>query len=230
MLRWRGAPRPCMAALHMRQRSAPVTGPRCTPTPTRRRVHWSMTTRTQSLWSTMDSPRQRSTLHRLSVVWPMNDTHEGPVPPGMGRECVDSTRYTTCLSMVAPNVRELMRALRGQPNRGVRDTCLCGTRSHAEDRGPARARRHPLMPGPSAPGSPTSAGERGGLPRRRFAGPSRAVCTLETVRDRPDYATQRSCATLIGHHPMIRHDPRVIPLRTGYHNLWGSRVERRHLA
>ena len=29
---------------------------------------------------------------------------------------------------------------------------------------------------------------------------------------------------------MIRHDPRVIPLRTGYHNLWGSRVERRHLA
>ena len=29
---------------------------------------------------------------------------------------------------------------------------------------------------------------------------------------------------------MIRHDPRVIPLRTGYHNLWGLRVERRHLA
>ena len=29
---------------------------------------------------------------------------------------------------------------------------------------------------------------------------------------------------------MIRHDPRVIPLRTGYHNLCGSRVERRHLA
>ena len=35
----------------------------------------------------MGSPRQRSTLHRLSVVWPMNDTHEGPVPPGVGREC-----------------------------------------------------------------------------------------------------------------------------------------------
>ena len=108
---------------------------------------------------------KRSTLHRLSVVWPMNDTHEGPVPPGMGRECVDSTRYTTCLSMLAPNVRELMRAIRGQPNRGVRDTCLCGTRAHAEERGPARARRHPLMPGPSAPGLPTSAGERGGLRR-----------------------------------------------------------------
>ena len=32
----------------------------------------------------MDSHRQRSTLHRLSVVWPMNDNHEGPVPPGDG--------------------------------------------------------------------------------------------------------------------------------------------------
>ena len=134
----------------MRQRSAPVTGPRCTPTPTRRRVHWSMTTSTQSLRSTMDSHRKRSTLHRLSVVWPMNDTHEGPVPPGMGRECVDSTRYTTFLSMLAPNVREMMRAIRGQPNRGLRDTCLCGTRSNAEDRGPARALRHPLMPAPQA--------------------------------------------------------------------------------
>ena len=26
----------------------------------------------------MDSHRKRSTLHRLSVVWPMNDNHEGP--------------------------------------------------------------------------------------------------------------------------------------------------------
>ena len=75
----------------------------------------------QSLRSTMDSHRKRSTLHRLSVVWPMNENHEGPVPPGMGRQCVDSTRYTTFLSMVAPNVRAMMRALRGQPNRGFRD-------------------------------------------------------------------------------------------------------------
>ena len=69
----------------------------------------------------MDSHRKRSTLHRLSVVWPMNDNHEGPVPPGMGRQCVDSTRYTTFLSMLAPNVRAMMRAIRGQPNRGFRD-------------------------------------------------------------------------------------------------------------
>ena len=32
----------------------------------------------------MDSHRKRSTLHRLSVVCPMNDSHEGPVPPGGG--------------------------------------------------------------------------------------------------------------------------------------------------
>ena len=30
-------------------------------------------------------------------------------------------RYTTCLSMLAPNVRAMMRAIRGQPNRGFRD-------------------------------------------------------------------------------------------------------------
>ncbi len=29
----------------------------------------------------MDSHRKRSTLHRLSVVCPMNDSHERPVPP-----------------------------------------------------------------------------------------------------------------------------------------------------
>ena len=69
----------------------------------------------------MDSHRKRSTLHRLSFVWPMNDNHEGPVPPGAGRQCFDSTRYTMCLSMSTPNVCEMMRAIRGQPNRGLRD-------------------------------------------------------------------------------------------------------------
>jgi len=38
---------PWIAALNMRQTSAPVTGPQCTPNPTRRRVNWSMTTSTQ---------------------------------------------------------------------------------------------------------------------------------------------------------------------------------------
>src|SRR6267143_2456745 len=69
----------------------------------------------------MDSHRKRSTLHRLSLVCPMNDNHEGPVPPGAGRQCFDNTRYTTCLSMSTPNVCEMMCAIRGQPNRGLRD-------------------------------------------------------------------------------------------------------------
>ena len=65
-------------------------------------MNWSMTTSTQSLWSTMDAQRQRSTLHRLSVVCPTNDNHEGPVPPGAGRERFASTRCTTFLSDVDP--------------------------------------------------------------------------------------------------------------------------------
>ena len=82
---------------------------------------WSMTTRTQSRWSTMDAQRQRSTLHRLSVVCPTNDNHEGPVPPGAGRERFASTRCTTFLSMSTPTVCEMMRAIRGHPNRGLRE-------------------------------------------------------------------------------------------------------------
>src|SRR5262245_32278478 len=48
----------------------------------------------------MDSQRKRSTLQRLSAVWPMNDSHEGPVPPAVGRSCLDSTRYTIFLILV----------------------------------------------------------------------------------------------------------------------------------
>ena len=51
----------------------------------------------------------------------MNDNHEGPVPPGAGRECFDSTRHTAFLSTSMPNVCEMIRAIRGQPNRGLRD-------------------------------------------------------------------------------------------------------------
>src|SRR6185295_15506807 len=69
----------------------------------------------------MDSHRKRSTLHRLSVVCPMKDNHDGPVPPGAWRWCFDSTRCTTFLSISTPNVCEMMRAIRGQPKRGLRD-------------------------------------------------------------------------------------------------------------
>ena len=51
----------------------------------------------------------------------MNDNHDGPGPPGAGRSCFDSTRETTFLSMAIPHVCETRRAIRGQPNRGLRD-------------------------------------------------------------------------------------------------------------
>jgi len=85
VLTYRGKSWPRIAALNIRHTSAAVTVLHCTPKPTRRRVHWSMTTSTQQLRSTIDSQRKRSTLHRLSVVWPMNDNHEGPVPRGRER-------------------------------------------------------------------------------------------------------------------------------------------------
>ena len=46
-----------------------------------------------------------------------------PRGPGSarGRSCFDSTRYTTFLSTSMPNVCEMIRAIRGQPNRGLRD-------------------------------------------------------------------------------------------------------------
>ena len=55
------------------------------------------------------------------MVWPMNDNHEGPAPPAAGRWCFANTRYTTFLSMSTPNVCEMISAIRGQPNRGLRD-------------------------------------------------------------------------------------------------------------
>jgi hypothetical protein len=66
------------------------------------------------------SHRKRSTLHRLSLVCPMNDSHDGPVLPGAG-DRVSPARGTTFLSMSTPNVCEMMRAIRGQPKRGWRD-------------------------------------------------------------------------------------------------------------
>ena len=87
----------------------------------------------------MDSHRNRSTLQRLSVVWPMNDNHEGPVPPGAGRWCFASTRYTTFWSMSIPIVCETMRAIRGQVNRGLRDLSATMARM--------RASSGPLGPG-----------------------------------------------------------------------------------
>ena len=54
---------------------------------------------------------------------------------------------------------------------------------------PTDARTAGPAPAPLAPS--TSPGERGGLPRRRVPGPSRAVCTLKTGRYRPARTASR---------------------------------------
>src|SRR5215510_4138714 len=69
----------------------------------------------------MDSPRKRSTLHRLSVVCPMNDNTRVRFRPRSGDSVLASTRYTTFLSTSTPNGCAMMGAIRGQPNRGLRD-------------------------------------------------------------------------------------------------------------
>jgi hypothetical protein len=66
------------------------------------------------------APQEVHAPEAVCRVSPMND-HQGPVPSGAGRSCFDSTRYTTFLSTSIPNVCEMIRASRGQPNRGLRD-------------------------------------------------------------------------------------------------------------
>jgi len=68
----------------------------------------------------MDSHRKRSTLQRLSAVWPMNDNHEGPVPPG-GAIVFRQHAVDDVLVDVDSESLEMIRAIRGQPNPGLRD-------------------------------------------------------------------------------------------------------------
>src|ERR1700730_662117 len=69
----------------MRQTRMPSICASSTPNPTIRRVNTSMTTITQKLFSSIDSQRNRSTLHKLSRVSAMAESHDGPLPPDFGR-------------------------------------------------------------------------------------------------------------------------------------------------
>jgi Transposase IS116/IS110/IS902 family len=70
---------------------------RCTPKPTMRRVHWSITTSTQCVRRTADSHRKRSRLHRLSFVCPRSVSQDGPVESGAGRYRTARIRRTRSL-------------------------------------------------------------------------------------------------------------------------------------
>lgn len=60
--------KPDIARFSIRQSAGPSTSPVCTAKLMIRRVNWSMTTRTQWLFSRIDSQRNRSTLQRLSFA------------------------------------------------------------------------------------------------------------------------------------------------------------------
>ena len=97
---------------------------------------------------------------------------------------------------------------------------------------PTDARTAGPTPAPRAPS--TSPGERGGLPRRRVPGPSRAVCTLETGRYRPGRTASRhgpseprsSPARARGRLRRPASLPRVPRSRTGP-SVWPGREPRR---
>ena len=65
--------------------ATPSTMPPWTPNPITRRVNWSITTRTQCVFKVADSHRNKSQLHRLSLVWPRNVSQDGPRASDSGR-------------------------------------------------------------------------------------------------------------------------------------------------
>src|SRR5438552_13493326 len=76
---------PAMIWLNIRQTDTPQSSARSTPKPMIRRVNTSITTMTQWLRSSIDSQRNRSTLHRLSFICPIKLSQDGPSVPASGR-------------------------------------------------------------------------------------------------------------------------------------------------
>src|SRR5580765_8406343 len=92
--------------------------PLWTPNPITRRVHWSITTRTQCVLKVADSQRNKSQLHKLSFVWPRN------VRPG--RTCrfrpvmnAQDAANNILIDLDGESQRDLL-GIRGQPQLGLR--------------------------------------------------------------------------------------------------------------
>src|SRR5665811_681929 len=77
--------KPFGGALGIRQTDTPQRSARSTPKPMIRRVNTSITTMTQWLRRSIDSQRNRSTLHRLSFTCPIKLSQDGPSVPASGR-------------------------------------------------------------------------------------------------------------------------------------------------
>ena len=74
-----------MIWVNIRQTDTPQGSARSTPKPMIRRVNTSITTMTQWLRRSIDSQRNRSTLHRLSFTCPIKLSQDGPSVPASGR-------------------------------------------------------------------------------------------------------------------------------------------------
>src|SRR5712671_3363839 len=85
-----------MIWLNIRQIEAPQGSTRSTPKPMIRRVNTSITTMTQWLRRSIDSQRNKSTLHRLSFICPIKLSQDGPSVPVSGSFRDDLARDDRC--------------------------------------------------------------------------------------------------------------------------------------
>src|SRR5262249_27461795 len=99
--------------LNIRHSAKPSTTPRWIPNPIIRRVYWSMTTSTQYVCNAIDSQRKKSRLQRLSFIWPMNVSHEGPPSVDVGEYCVARILRTTSLLIHVPKAKLICSAICG---------------------------------------------------------------------------------------------------------------------
>jgi hypothetical protein len=75
---------------------------------------------TQWVRSVADSLRNKSTLHKLSFIWPRNVSQDGPPDSGIRRECTAKMRLTTSLSISTPKAKATCCAILGHPHVGLR--------------------------------------------------------------------------------------------------------------
>jgi hypothetical protein len=109
-----------IACWNIRHNDIPSTIPACMPNPMILRVYWSITTNTQCVRKVADSHRNKSTLHRLSFIWPRKVSQDGPPVPGAGRNGTAIIRRTTSLSISIPKAKVTCCAILGHPQVGLR--------------------------------------------------------------------------------------------------------------
>src|SRR5262249_4644285 len=68
----------------------------------------------------IDSQRNKSRLQRLSFIWPMKVSHEGPPSGDVGEYCVARILRTTSLLIHVPKAKLICSAICGLPHDGLR--------------------------------------------------------------------------------------------------------------